>query len=351
MLNDIRLKYEKRREYNLKQKAYLKLAIYSLAHFAVDMCCAYIMLSAAKTAENFLIYNFFAFAMQMPIGVAADAINKNSLFAGVGIFFVSAAFLFSSPLAAAVAAGTGNAMFHIGGGTEVLYESEKTSRLGVFVAPGALGLFLGALLSKTKGVGVILAVSLIFLGILFFIPGLLCEKSFKTANGELSLKTDKNGIICVLCAFIVVLLRSFTGFMSVFSWKTGVYSVLAVLALALGKAAGGFVCDRIGKGALTAISLGLSGVLFLFSNVPAIGLTAVFLFNMSMPVTLDLAAKSFKGARGFSFGLMTFALFLGFLPTYFGYSAKDNGALLCALCAVSCAFMFLSVREEKKIAF
>ena len=36
----------------MKQKAYLKLAIYSLAHFAVDMCCAYIMLSAAKTAEK-----------------------------------------------------------------------------------------------------------------------------------------------------------------------------------------------------------------------------------------------------------------------------------------------------------
>lgn len=112
--------------------------------------------------------------------------------------------------------------------------------------------------------------------------------------------------------------------MSVFSWKTGVYSVLAVLALALGKAAGGFVCDRIGKGALTAISLGLSGVLFLFSNVPAIGLTAVFLFNMSMPVTLDLAAKSFKGARGFSFGLMTFALFLGFCRRISGILQKTT---------------------------
>ena len=44
----------------------------------------------------------------------------------------------------------------------------------------------------------------------------------------------------------------------------------------------------------------------------------MFLFNMTMPVTLWAAAKLLPGGRGFAFGMLTFALFLGFLPAYLG---------------------------------
>ena len=44
----------------------------------------------------------------------------------------------------------------------------------------------------------------------------------------------------------------------------------------------------------------------------------MFLFNMTMPVTLHRAAMLLPGHRGFAFGLLTFGLFLGFLPAAFG---------------------------------
>ena len=53
------------------------------------------------------------------------------------------------PGAACVAAGMKNACFHMGGGIAVLNGSEgRASALGLFVAPGALGIFLGSMLGK-----------------------------------------------------------------------------------------------------------------------------------------------------------------------------------------------------------
>ena len=52
------------------------------------------------------------------------------------------------------------------------------------------------------------------------------------------------------------------------------------------------------------------------------------LFNMSMPVTLYLLAVNLPGLYGFSFGLLTFGLFLGFLPVYAGLVLPVSGRLL-----------------------
>ena len=55
------------------------VAAYSAAHFAVDLCCAMLVLPAARAASDkamaLLIYNFCAFAMQLPIGVLPDVGN------------------------------------------------------------------------------------------------------------------------------------------------------------------------------------------------------------------------------------------------------------------------------------
>ena len=42
-------------------------ALYAFAHFTVDLGCAYAMFASyAGGATGYLLYNFFAFAMQMP---------------------------------------------------------------------------------------------------------------------------------------------------------------------------------------------------------------------------------------------------------------------------------------------
>ena len=53
-----------------------RLALYGLAHFWVDLSCAALLLGTLSGEGDFqrqlLVYNFCAFALQMPLGVLAD---------------------------------------------------------------------------------------------------------------------------------------------------------------------------------------------------------------------------------------------------------------------------------------
>ena len=82
------------------------------------------------------------------------------------------------------------------------------------------------------------------------------------------------------------------------------------------------------------VTLLLAAGCFLLGENPVFGLLALLLFNMSMPVTLYLLARYLPGLPGFSFGLLTFALFLGFLPTYAGLALPVSGSVIGALGSV-----------------
>ena len=121
-----------------------------------------------------------------------------------------------------------------------------------------------------------------------------------------------------LC-FLVVLLRSYAGFSVSFSWKEGfLWGFLATSAVVLGKMVGGILAARFGTEKVMIGSLCAAALCYLFSASPAAGLAALFCFNMTMPVTLYMIADRFRGLEGFSFGLLTVALFLGALPTFSG---------------------------------
>ena len=125
---------------------------YSVGHFCVDFACAFFVLRFGLTGADrvtaLLLYNFFAFAVQMPLGLLTDRLGNGRVFSALGCAMVAAApLLRCAPLALCVAAGLGNALFHIGGGHDVLSASNgRAGALGVFVSPGAFGLFLGGAL-------------------------------------------------------------------------------------------------------------------------------------------------------------------------------------------------------------
>ena len=64
------------------------LWIYSLAHFCVDFSCAFFIYSRFLNPWQWtlclVLYNFCAFAMQAPLGLLGDRINKNAVFAAAG---------------------------------------------------------------------------------------------------------------------------------------------------------------------------------------------------------------------------------------------------------------------------
>ena len=314
------------------------LALYSLTHFAVDFTCAFLLFrrcaGAADWALGLLLYNFCAFAMQMPLGAAADRLNRNGLLAAGGCAMTAAAVLLPPVLPMAVTAGLGNALFHLGGGLDILNDSaESAAALGLFVSPGALGLSLGTLCGK----GAVLPLPLpplVLLVLAAAIPA-LCRRtcgSLRSRNAPPDL-TCAGRPAALAPLFLVVVLRSCVGMQQSFPWQADWALALTVM-LVLGKALGGFLSHRLGPGRASALSLAGAGLLYLACALPLPGLLAVLLFNMTMPVTLWAAARLLPGAKGFVFGLMTFALFLGFLPSCLGWPPLFAGPAACAAAAV-----------------
>lgn len=317
---------------------------YALTHFLVDFACAFLIFRAFRDSEDlyicFLVYNFCAFALQMPLGLLADQFNKNALCAALGCVLIALSYgVTSIPVAAVVVAGAGNGLFHIGSGIDVLNVSRgKAGPLGAFVSPGALGVFIGKLLGKEGGISLV-PVAVVMLAAAALILLLRFEKGKYYASDNVPVSLVKPGapaaFFAAACLFIVVCVRSYAGMTLDFPWKAGgCWGWALVFAVVLGKTAGGFLADKFGALKTSAASLVLSAALFLLPDAPPAGTAAVFLFNMTMPVTLWAMAGLFPGAKGFSFGLLTFGLFLGFLPVYLScppIPATGAGFALAAL--------------------
>ena len=156
-------------------------------------------------------------------------------------------------------------------------------------------------------------------------------------------------ILTAAALFAVVCIRSCGGCAFVFPWKTGTaQAVMLTLALSGGKAMGGVLADRFGSERVSAVSLAMSAVLFAFYNQPVCGTLAVFLFNMTMPITLAAVGKIMPDRLGLGFGLLTFGLFLGALPAIFGSSAVLPMPLAGIGASLLSAFLLLPGQKGAK---
>lgn len=325
-------------------------------HFLVDFICAWAMIGRFRQGsggyESLIVYNFCAFALQMPLGTLLDLLkerrngrirNRFSLLWAV----IGAALTAVGALIHPAVLGFGNALFHVGGGMEVIQEdfsrNLKGRDLGLFVAPGAIGLYLGTKFGFDLKVLIIAAVAAAILVIFLF-----WNKGRKPAEC-LTAEAKTGGKIWLLatCCFAVVILRSYVGLSVTFSWKSGaVFGLLAVLAVALGKMAGGILGAHFGPGRTACVSLLLAAACFGAGESPIFGLAALLLFNMSMPVTLYMLARALPRLPGFSFGLLTFGLFLGFLPVYAGVDLHLTGVIGSVLSALLLIIGDKAVRKE-----
>lgn len=323
----------------------MNTAVYAALHFLVDMVCAWAMFAFFREGnyESLLVYNFCAFALQMPFGTLLDLIRDKgkrlpAVCAALGALITAAGALIHPAVL-----GLGNALFHVGGGMDVIEEDFskrwKSRALGVFVAPGAIGLYLGTLLGKATGSMAVLLVASILMAALVM---LLFRRGREYGQDDHSGESPGCGIVTVaLCCFIVVILRSWVGLAVSFEWKSiPLYGALAVIGAAAGKCCGGFLAARFGISRTATVTLLLAAVSYLAADIPLFGIAAIFLFNMSMPLTLYLLASRLPHMVGFAFGLLTFGLFLGFLPVYMQLEVPLSGNLFGAASSViSCALL------------
>ena len=333
-------------------------AIYSVLHMLVDGVCALAMFGRFFCREDgqfaLLLYNFCAFALQMPFGVVLDLLESREeartkafahFFALLGVI-VTLLGAVTHP----VVLGVGNALFHIGGGVGTIREDRTKGwngkGLGIFVAPGALGLYLGTLAAKWGWMqsGLVAAFILMMAGC--FLAEWFRKKSARNATGQVDArnqnrKKEQKPVMLAAACFWVVILRSYIGMAVAFPWKqVPILGLCSVLAVVGGKAAGGILAARFGYRKTAVASLLLASICYVGLHMAPVGLAALFFFNMTMPVTLYLLICTYPEAPGFSFGLLTFGLFLGFLPSYLEVELLVAGTVLgCVGSLISLALL------------
>ena len=99
---------------------------------------------------------------------------------------------------------------------DVIRDGGRCEKLGIFVAPGAMGLYLGGLLAGKLPwlllpVGITLALLL---------KNIRVPENFSTAPSQ------KPAVFAAICCFAGGVLRSLVGFQVVFPWKTGLLALL-----------------------------------------------------------------------------------------------------------------------------
>ena len=338
------------------------VSIYSIIHFVVDLACAILVSNfvAQKMGQGtnlfiaILIYNFFAFAMQFPIGIIADKVNKNAICSAIGCLLVAISFAFANfGIIACLIAGIGNAMFHVGGGIDILNISDKKASLsGIFVSTGAMGIFLG---SKSTSIGFnqfyIVILILILSAVLLF--WLYNKIKHKVENTEIIIsKLNANAMIAISCLIITVCIRSYVGLILAFEWKSNfVLALLSILAVVFGKMLGGVIGDKIGFKKISVISLTVSAICFMFAfNNPVLGILAMLFFNMTMPITLTALCNVLFNNKGMAFGLLTLALFIGAIPEFFGYTTAVFTPIgLLVITLISAIILYIGIQKYNKV--
>ena len=286
-----------------------------------------------------IIYNFFAFAFQVPLGYILDKFKVYKYISIIGLCLIGLCYLinFNAYLLAMVV-GIGNALFHLEGGVNIYSVSEKKAFLnGLFVAPGALGIFLGTMFYGHTT----LATFLIFLAIclLFFV-----QKQEVIMKEDLENKLDNSRVLLIVIFIgLSIIVRSILGIKVVYSWKnTFVLGLIYAISMVLGKALGGFLADRLGLLKVALGSFFLSAIcLVLGYNIHMFAYIGILLFNMPMAITLTILENTLSKKIACAVGLNTMFLFIGFLIGFINITINNFilvGSVMFAMLAFFIAY-------------
>ncbi|MDR2954880.1 MAG: hypothetical protein LBV43_07360 [Prevotella sp.] len=333
------------------------ISLYSFTHLVVDAACAFLLLGVLDIHDHpilsILLYNAIAFVLQAPLGFLIDKGLSPKLAAIAGLIFIIAAFLSGDYLfVALILVSLGNALFHVGGGSQVLaLKEKKASFTGIYVAPGGIGLVIGSLLAFAPFDTSLLLFPglLVVLGaILYFVK----TPEFKRVKEPERKKTSSYYIALVITLILIpIIIRSLIGLSIDFPWKENQLLYLSlVLAIALGKAFGGFLADKFGLEIVGVGGLLLSMPLLAFcTEIPVLGILGAFIFNFTMPVTLIAILNTIPEKRGLSFGLSTTALFIGALPVILGHTQwLDNNCVVFSLILLAAIILLTAFYLTKK---
>ena len=245
------------------------------------------------------------------------------------------------PVLGVILIALGNSLFHVAGGRFVILNAKgKAGPLGLFVAPGAAGLYIGGILNAFEWLFCIL----LCLNTVAICVGLqdviLTEHSKQRCH-------DKKYYLAVALVLICIVCRAASGSVQ-FPGKNipEILSWLPVLMVFTGKSLGGFIGDRFGYIAAGTLAL-LSGTLCLtFCSNPAGYVVGQMLMNLLMPLTLWQLTKLIPDFPGLAFGLAATVLVPG---TWVRFTATPvNMFLLLSAISLIC-FVLVQIIIKRKV--
>ena len=295
-----------------------------VGHALVDAAGGYLSQAAgpgrAGGLELVLLYNLIAFAAQAPLGVLTDRLAAYRQVALAGLSCALLSLLMGPRWATAgvVAAVLVNALFHVGAGALVLISSGvRATEAGVFVGPGAVGLYGGGWLGRRVSAGRWGLMALLGVG-LPIVHRLGRGMSGPASSSPRNPRRRFMGLplLCATGLMGSVYLRALVGGVLGGVWRARSVSVPALLAAAAcaGKMAGGFIGDGLGWLPTSLAALVLAAPLItVLSRVAPAAVLGALLFQITMPVTLKATHLLFPDHPGFAFGLPSLFLALGAL--------------------------------------
>ncbi|MCR4602294.1 MAG: hypothetical protein K5683_02005 [Prevotella sp.] len=308
------------------KSGYQLTTLASSLHFVVDglcACCLFLVADGANiidVAGVIMVYNVLAFLTQPLTGMLADRHPHHQMLLQGAVVLLSLGVMsgslccLSSSLAfsylVAVLLGLGNSLFHVWGGKRVATVTGNDIRaLGIFVAPGALGLVVGMLFRSWWLLYVLLGVLALLTVWASFIspaPPMARESVVRPAPVVW---------LSIIVLMAIVSVRSLLG--ETFSADLTAWGVTALVVGAvamLGKMVGGFVARAAGIGwALALMVTGVALCLFFRHAAIAMSWAGLLVVNMTMAVTLWLANHVLQEREGLAFGLLAASLMPGYL--------------------------------------
>ena len=306
-----------------------QLLWFTLIHPLVDACSVSVLVAGGMTWGRAMAYNAIAFALQLPLGVALDFMRPEvtarcfwlgTCAVSAAAFVAALGFAGWGTLGVACA---GNALFHLTAGKRLLEGSGgRSGPMGFFISTGALGLMAGQVWMKSAAAICLPAFAAALAACLA-----ACGAAQNGGENGAAQNYAENGAaksegarvvggLVLLGLFVLIAWRSWAALAATsLTMAAGVgFAAAGAAATWGGKAAGGYLAERLGRWQVTAASVcGSAALAFLCSpDSAAAWMALLFVSQLATGSVVSLVYdRTRRIGGGTAFGLNCLGLFAG----------------------------------------
>jgi hypothetical protein len=301
------------------KKYWQQLLVLSFGHGLNDFAAGYMLGTLVYQKETtgfivaaFLAYNLLAFGGQYFVALLLQHYKSTKrVLCVAAIANVAAVGLFPlSPLLALVVAGCASALYHVAGST-ACYKQNQATGIGVFAAPGIVGLAAaGYLAFKQVDVWAYLLSACCVFAVVLSCMQLV--KHGVAENKKQPIEVDRHDVLMILLLSIITLRSAVWNIIQI-AHEHDYTGLLAIAFSAfIGKIAGGLLSDRMGWKTYSLLSLitAMPLVTF-FKDELLLFCIGIGLLQSAIPANTVLLIQYHKGKKeeafAFSFGVAVLA--------------------------------------------